>query len=188
MTPRFHKLRIESIRPETADAVCVELAVPPALASDFAFVQGQHLTLKFFGNISRDDIYNISAAVQKRIVTEQKLYLKIEKLGGFPDARRPRVLWCGVAGDVKRLINLQKKLDDDFAAIGFPAEDRSFRAHLTLARIKDPRSVSGFNEALTKHNAFTAGECSVGELILFQSKLTPQGAVYTKLAVFPLVG
>jgi ring-1,2-phenylacetyl-CoA epoxidase subunit PaaE len=46
MTPRFHKLRIASIRPETADAVCVELAVPPALASDFAFVQGQHLTLK----------------------------------------------------------------------------------------------------------------------------------------------
>ena len=46
MTPRFHKLRIANIRPETADAVCVELAVPPALSSDFAFVQGQHLTLK----------------------------------------------------------------------------------------------------------------------------------------------
>lgn len=150
--------------------------------------QGQHLTLKFFGDISRDDIYNISATVQKRIVTEQKLHLKIEKLGGFPDARRPRVLWCGVTGDVERLINLQKKLDGDFAAIGFPADDRSFKAHLTLARIKDPRSVSGFSEALTKHNAFTAGEFSVGELILFQSKLTPQGAVYTKLAVFPLVG
>ena len=150
--------------------------------------QGQHLTLKFFGDISRDDIYNISATVQKRIVTEQKLYLKIEKLGGFPDARRPRVLWCGVEGDVERLINLQKKLDGDFAAIGFPADDRSFKAHLTLARIKDPRSASGISEALTKHNAFTAGEFSVGELILFQSKLTPQGAVYTKLAVFPLVG
>ena len=150
--------------------------------------QGQHLTLKFFGDISRDDIYNISATVQKRIVTEQKLYLKIEKLGGFPDASRPRVLWCGVEGDVERLINLQKKLDGDFAAIGFPADDRSFKAHLTLARIKDPRSASGISEALTKHNAFTAGEFSVGELILFQSKLMPQGAVYTKLAVFPLVG
>src|SRR3954467_9679432 len=46
MTPRFHKLRIANIRPETADAVCVELAVPPALRSDFTFVQGQHLTLK----------------------------------------------------------------------------------------------------------------------------------------------
>jgi len=65
--------------------------------------QGQHLTLKFFGDISRDDIKNISAAMQKRVVAEQKMNLKVEKLGVFPDARRPRALWCGVTGDVENL-------------------------------------------------------------------------------------
>ena len=54
------------------------------------------------------------------------LNLKIEKMGVFPDARRPRVLWCGVTGDVERLFALQKQLDSDFAGIGFPAEDRTF--------------------------------------------------------------
>ena len=146
--------------------------------------QGQHLTLKFFGDISKEDVNNICAAVQKRIVVEPKLNLKIEKLGVFPDARRPRVLWCGVTGDVEELINLQKKLDGDFAALGFPAEDRSFKAHLTLARIKEPRDLTGMSEALKKYNAFTAGEFTADKLFLFQSNLMPQGAVYTKLAEF----
>jgi len=150
--------------------------------------QGHHLTLKFFGDISREDINNISAAVQKRVVAEQKLNLKIEKLGVFPDARRPRVLWCAVTGDVERLINLQKKLDGDFAAIGFPAEDRSFKAHLTLARIKDPRDITGVSEALKKYDSFKAGEFVTDKLLLFQSTLSPQGAVYTKLAEFVLSG
>ncbi|HON59743.1 MAG TPA: RNA 2',3'-cyclic phosphodiesterase [Smithella sp.] len=150
--------------------------------------QGQHLTLKFFGDISREDINLISSAVQKRVVAEQKLNLKIERLGVFPDNRRPRVLWCAVAGDVERLLNFQKKLDEDFTAIGFPAEVRSFKAHLTLARIKDPRDITGMSEALKKYDAFTAGEFVADKLFLFQSNLTPQGAVYTKLAEFALRG
>ena len=150
--------------------------------------QGQHLTLKFFGDISTADVNNICTAVQKRIVSEPKLNLKIENLGVFPDARRPRVIWCGVSGDVERLSVLQKKIDSDLAAIGFPAEDRPFRAHLTLARIKDLHGLTGINEALIKYNTFTAGEFSCKELILFQSRLSPQGAIYTKLAEFALGG
>jgi 2'-5' RNA ligase len=148
--------------------------------------QGQHLTLKFFGDISKEDIGNISEAIQKRAVAEAKLHLKIEKLGVFPDTKRPRVLWCGVIGDVERLADLQKKLDGDFAALGFPAEDRSFKAHLTLARIKDPRDIAGMSEALKKYDSFTAGEFIADQLFLFQSNLSPQGAVYTKLAEFAL--
>jgi 2'-5' RNA ligase len=149
---------------------------------------GQHLTLKFFGDISQDDVKNICASVQKQTVSDLPLNLKIEKLGVFPDDRRPRVLWCGVAGDAEKLITLQKKLDDEFAAIGFPAEDRPFRPHLTLARIKDWRDLMGMNEALQKYSAFAAGEFTCKELILFQSKLSSQGAVYTKLAEFALGG
>jgi 2'-5' RNA ligase len=118
---------------------------------------GQHLTLKFFGDISKEDVNNICSAVQNRIVSEPKLNLKIEKLGVFPDARRPRVIWCGISGDLEKLIALQKILDRDFANIGFPAEDRPFQAHLTLGRIKDSHGLTGINEALTKYTTFAAG-------------------------------
>ena len=149
--------------------------------------QGQHLTLKFFGDISTEDVNHIRTAVQNRVAPGWSLNLSIEKTGVFPDARKPRVLWCGATGDVEKLSALQKQLDSDFAGIGFPREDRPFRAHLTLGRIKESHGLSGLSEALTKHNAFNAGEFTCKELVLFQSKLTAQGPVYTKLAVFPLV-
>jgi 2'-5' RNA ligase len=150
--------------------------------------EGQHLTLKFFGDISKEDVKNICSVMQNRIVSESKLNLKVEKLGVFPDARRPRVLWCGITGDVERLSVLQKKIDNDLAAIGFPAEDRPFRAHLTLGRIKASHDLTGISTALTRHGTFAAGEFICRELILFQSKLSPQGAEYTKLAEFALGG
>ena len=46
MTPRFHPLRIAEVRPETADSVSLRFEVPPALAAEYAFVQGQHVTLR----------------------------------------------------------------------------------------------------------------------------------------------
>jgi len=148
--------------------------------------QSNHLTLKFFGNIDLTDVGNISVATEKHTAATSPLLLKIEKMGVFPDLRRPRVLWVGTAGDVEKLTALQKKLDAEFALIGFPAEERPFRAHLTLARIKDARTTAGIEEAMKKHADFAAGEFEAAELILFQSRLTPQGAIYTKLKTFPL--
>ncbi|HPY08218.1 MAG TPA: RNA 2',3'-cyclic phosphodiesterase [Smithellaceae bacterium] len=147
---------------------------------------GQHLTLKFFGDVSTGDVDSIGRAVQNRLPSGAALNLKIEKLGVFPDARKPRVLWCGTSGDVEKLAALHKQLDADFTGIGFPKEDRPFRAHLTLARIKDPRAPAGIDKALQKYLDFSTGVFFVRELILFQSKLTPQGALYTRLATFPL--
>lgn len=46
MTPRFHPLRIAEVRPETADSVSLRFEVPAALTAEYAFVQGQHVTLR----------------------------------------------------------------------------------------------------------------------------------------------
>jgi 2'-5' RNA ligase len=148
--------------------------------------QGNHLTLKFFGSIDLADVENISAAVKKQAAAAAPLVLKVEKMGVFPDLRKPRVLWVGIAGDSEKLVLLQNKLEADFEVLGFPRENRPFRAHLALGRIKDARTAAGIEAAIKKHSNFTTGEFPVNELILFQSKLTPQGAIYTKLETFPL--
>ena len=150
--------------------------------------QSNHLTLKFFGDISAADAENIGNAVKKQAAGVAPLMLKVEKLGVFPDWRRPRVLWLGTTGDTERLTVLQNKLEADFEQFGFPRENRPFRAHLTLARIKIPQSAAGLEEAVKKLCNFSAGEFRATELILFQSKLQPQGAIYTKLNTIPLGG
>jgi 2'-5' RNA ligase len=142
--------------------------------------------LKFFGNIDRSAVESICAAVKKQAAATPSLQLKAERMGVFPDLRKPRVLWVGTAGESGKLALLQNHLEADFEKIGFPRENRPFRAHLTLGRIKDSRTAVSIGEALKKHSEFTAGEFRVHEVILFQSNLTPQGAIYTKLAAIPL--
>lgn len=149
---------------------------------------GQHLTLKFFDDISQTDVNNISSVVEKRTGSASPLSLTVERLGVFPDIRKPSVLWSGIAGEVGKLISLQSGLDTDFEALGFRSENRPFRAHLTLARLKAFQAVGGISAVLGRHDHFSAGEFVCRELILLQSKLTPQGAAYTKLAVFPFKG
>ncbi len=150
--------------------------------------QGNHITLKFFGNINLDDVENICAIMKKQVASVPTLSLNVEKIGAFPDVRRPRVLWLGTTGDIERLTTLQTQADIDFEGIGFPRETRPFRAHLTLGRIKIPQEIMGISEALHKYNDFIVGKFNCSEIILFQSKLTKQGAIYTKLEKFYFSG
>ncbi|HPD56574.1 MAG TPA: RNA 2',3'-cyclic phosphodiesterase [Smithellaceae bacterium] len=146
--------------------------------------QGNHLTLKFFGNISQNDVKNICAAAEKQIALIPPLSLKIEKTGCFPGGKNPRVLWLGVTGDTEKLAALQARLEEGFENIGFAREGRNFRPHLTLGRIKDPRQAKGAGEALRKYEDYCAGAFICNEMFLFQSRLNPQGAIYTKLEKF----
>src|SRR5690349_15117479 len=45
-TPRFHRLAVNDLRRETADAVSMTFAIPQALSGDYGFAPGQYLTLR----------------------------------------------------------------------------------------------------------------------------------------------
>lgn len=147
---------------------------------------GIHLTLKFFGDIASADIAPISATVEKGIVGIGPLPLEVKTFGVFPDMRRPRVIWLGTAGETGRLTALQSNLDEEFGKLGFPKEDRPFRAHWTLGRIKSPGRLTGLPRVLETGTDITAGAFNAEALILFKSELTQHGAVYTKLAEYAL--
>ena len=150
--------------------------------------EGIHLTLKFFGNISEDDVVNISAVVEKLAAGSLPLVLTIGGTGAFPDPHRPRVVYLGMNGDVERLIAFQKELERALETIGFPREERPFLPHLTLGRIKSPGGLIGLAGVVEKGESYTAGEFSASGLGLFKSDLTPRGAVYTRLAWYPFAG
>ena len=147
--------------------------------------EGIHLTLKFFGNIAETDIDRISAAVEPITTRFAPLDLQVRHAGLFPDSRRPRVIWLGLEGDVGALKALQEEVDRGLERYGFSREDRPFRAHLTLARIKSPRGLTGLDRVMKKSDVYEAGHFRAEGLTLFRSNLTPQGAIYSRLAYYP---
>lgn len=150
--------------------------------------EGIHLTLKFFGNISENDIVNISGVVEKKTKDARPVTLNVKRVGAFPNFKRPRVMWIGISGEVEQLFFLQEEIDTGLETIGFQKETRAFRPHLTLGRIKSPREMEGLAKIIEGGEGYTAGSFIAEGLTLFKSDLTPKGAIYTKLAYFPFEG
>ena len=147
-----------------------------------------HLTLKFFGDILQSSVDTIAAAVEKAAAGVAPFSFTIGGTGVFPDRRRPRVLWLGMSGDVPRLLAFQQRLEGELGTVGFPLEERPFRPHLTLARIKSSQGLTGLERALEKEEGAPAGEFTASGIGLIRSELTPRGAVYTRLKWFPFTG
>ena len=145
-----------------------------------------HLTLKFLGNIEAADAENVGRAVCKAARAVAPLSLQAKGIGVFPGIRRPRVVWVGITGQLETLGRLQKTLDENLAAIGFPKEKRPFKGHLTLGRIQKKIDSKTFIEALDTLGIFETETFTADRVVLYKSELKASGAVYTKLVSAPL--
>lgn len=150
---------------------------------------GMHLTLKFFGDLSQDDVARISEIVERNARDTAPMTLDVGLPGGFPSLKKPRVLWLGIGGDVQRLAVLHAEIERDLEGCGFPAEKRPFKPHLTLGRARSRGGIiSSSEDVIAKTGKPGTHRFDARELILFGSELKPGGAVYTKLARFPFEG
>jgi len=150
--------------------------------------EGMHLTLKFLGEVSASRLSEIEKALESSVkglpagqAGSGSMKITVRGIGVFPNPRNPRVVWLGIQPEDDRLLRLQERIDRALAPLGFPAEKRDFRPHLTLGRVKSSRGLDGLMKAMAAHHHFLAGECTLGELHLIQSELKREGAVYTKL-------
>ncbi len=101
--------------------------------------------------------------------------LRLQGAGAFPDPRRPRVLWLGTGQGAAELEELAARLQGGLRAAGFRLEDRPFRPHLTVARVK-PGGERGAARALQAAPPGEIARVNVAQLCLMQSQLGPQGA------------
>jgi 2'-5' RNA ligase len=93
-----------------------------------------HLTLKFLGEQPESLVAPLSAALDKAAAQSRALDLQFGALGAFPNFRRPRVVWLGVAPDPK-LELLHHDVEVACGTLSLPLEGRPFRPHVTLGRV-----------------------------------------------------
>jgi 2'-5' RNA ligase len=152
----------------------------------FARIEQLHFTLAFLGEQPEEALARACEAAEKASELPQ-FELAISGRGAFPGMSRPRVLWLGVGEGAAALTALAEKLCGGLRERGFKLEDRPFRPHLTLARVR-PR---GDRDARRALEAIPPGELTrftVRELSLMQSVLGSSGAKHTELRAFPLGG
>ena len=142
-----------------------------------------HLTLKFLGEVSLASVNGVIEACRKAALASAGPgpEVVVESMELFPSPRRPRVVAARVAEN-EALMELQAAVETGLAEAGFAAENRRYRAHVTVGRIKGRSDTSRLAASLQA----ICGEGPIGgfdadEMVVFQSELRPQGAVHTPL-------
>jgi len=144
-----------------------------------------HFTIKFLGNIEESKVEPIAQALELTLHPFPRFTINAKGLGVFPDLRRPRVLWIGLAG--KELSELASKVERALEPLGFEPEKRDFKPHLTIGRWRQfDRPSRELGEELERWKGHEFGESTVAEVIFFQSELKREGAIYHPLKVVDL--
>jgi 2'-5' RNA ligase len=153
--------------------------------------EAMHVTLKFIGHTGDENLGPIRDALAAIRETQQG-EMRFRGLGFFPNARRPRVLWCGVEAS-PNVGPLAAAIDHALTPLGIPSETRAFTPHLTLARFnshdlhqrgKQPAGLAEIVGEVRESAAKEFGTLRAEEFYLFESKLRPSGAEYTRLETF----
>jgi len=145
-----------------------------------------HFTLRFLGHISDAQLTRVKKAAREAAQGVAAFRISLAGLGAFPNARRPQVVWVGIGEGGDTLRDLAGRLDDALARHRFPKEPRGFQPHLTLARIREPRLRGDIGPLLGQLEGVDVGEQEVRSLLVMESLLRPQGAIYTQVEEVPL--
>ena len=150
-------------------------------------VDNIHITLKFLGEVEKDQVDQFSTCLAA--ISWTGFTLTLGRSGVFPSMNRPRVFWQGFSAGIEEMRELLTLVESCAVGIGVPKEQRSYTPHLTLARIKTRKNRE-------KSDAFSQLQKQADELLpmgnsflvtafyLYHSQLTPAGAIYTRLAAF----
>ena len=154
-------------------------------------LEGIHLTMKFLGDVEPSRISDVVEAMSGAAHDVAPFCIQLSGLGMFPNDRRPRVLWAGVAGDLGPMQELQHRIEDSMAGLGFYRDKRPFNHHLNVGRVRDQASDTerrGIGAAFSRQTLGTLEPWLVEKVHLIQSHLGPRGATSSDLASRPLEG
>ncbi len=139
-----------------------------------------HLTVKFLGESEDAKVPSITSAIDSVARAYPVLHATVDAVGAFPDMKRPRVIWAGMSGDIDKMAGVAIDIENAMSEFGFEKENRPFKPHLTLGRVKDVYGLSDLTTYLGSYN-ITPTDLTLDKIVLFKSTLTPRGPIYDRL-------
>jgi 2'-5' RNA ligase len=144
-----------------------------------------HITLKFLGETPVEKIPGITGVIGQVGLKHGSFNLTFKGLGVFRNLQHPRVLWVGIEPG-PAMPRIKRDMDHGLQPFGFEPENRDFRPHLTLGRIKYVRDTAGLEGLLGQYREMEFQVYRVDQLILYESILKPSGPEDVVLSSAPL--
>jgi RNA 2',3'-cyclic 3'-phosphodiesterase len=145
-------------------------------------VNNLHLTLKFIGDTLPGQLDHIKSVLKDISVNFPVFEFDLDGLGFFKNKGLPKVLFIKI-NENESLKNLADEINVRLEEIGFKKEERDFRPHLTIARIKYIKEKQAFYSLADKYRSYPIQKVRVKNIILYKSILKSYGPLYKELAV-----
>ena len=163
---------------ESISALIGNARVPPRIAWVNPAVA--HVTLRFIGETSE----TVARAIQDALGAAPlcaPFHVTWETVGTFGGPRHPRVIWVAPTTGAEALTELAERVDQRLDPVIGRSEERPFKPHLTIARVRDAGRNVAWSAALAAVH-FTPAVTTIDHVTLYQSRLSPKGPTYTALS------
>lgn len=142
-----------------------------------------HVTLAFVGRVEEGALDEVIAAAADTARGTAAFTLELSAIGQFPERGRPHVVWLGFR-DPARLVELAERARAGLRAHGITFDEKPFRPHLTLARVREDADRLAERDLTIALRAVTppSGSFAVHALQVIESVLSPKGPRYTDRA------
>ncbi|MDD4680110.1 MAG: RNA 2',3'-cyclic phosphodiesterase, partial [Clostridia bacterium] len=151
----------------------------------FKYVGNFHITLKFLGEIPRENTRVINDVLKDCASTHKAFNLGIDKLGFFRGRGSIHALWLGLCGELNSLIALHKSIEEGLALKGFKKDERSYSPHITIAQ--DLILKIDFEKLQKVVDLGIIPSFKVKEVSLIKSQQIEGKRVYTPISTFQLL-
>lgn len=142
-----------------------------------------HVTLLFLGEVDLRESVEICRAVRRVTEGISPFKLQIAGMGCFPNARRPRTLWAGVAEGHDELTQLHHAIEGDLLELGgYRREERGYTPHITLGRIKTDDVTPELRAKITELTDWLGGKQVVRDVHVLTSELRSSGPAYSVIS------
>ena len=138
-----------------------------------------HITLKFLGEISEEQIARVAEIIQS--ISFKSFTLEFKGVGVFPSPSRPSVVWAGVTGEASEMLAVFTELEQGLKSLGFEPERRLFQPHVTLCRVRSGRNRAQLAEAVRNMEDEGFGTLRVEHIRLKKSVLARSGPIYSTI-------
>lgn len=140
-----------------------------------------HITVKFLGGVESSRIDTVIKAIAEAVEEIKPFEIEIGGVGAFPSPNRPKTVWVGVTKESGMLAEVAKLVEDALEKLGFERENRPFRSHITVGRVKDDRDARELGPAIKNAEAEQLGPLMVNSVAVMKSDLRREGPVYSAL-------
>ncbi len=137
-----------------------------------------HLTLHFFGETKQEDLEKIRVSVLSVKRHQRPFMVEVKGLGAFPNLHRPRILWLDLEPK-DQLKRLHRDCRKCLRREGIATESRPYSPHLTIGRLRQRKA--DLTNLFNSVGQTPIGQLPVDRLVLFESRLHPDGAEHIPL-------